>query len=469
MGILDSLFGGGQPQDPNQPQGPGYAERLSAMLSPGLHEALQQARQQKATEAALSGMGGNPLPPGMGHAMAVDPAFRAQVGPAYLPTPGKVEQVPTVGGGATFMQTGQQPGGGAYVNPLNIGAAPGAQPPPAAAAAAPSLPEIAAPRPAAMTPAAAPGEKTPAEASKPLPAPPPTKPGVIPGSAGDLQDKVLWGKQNGYKPDDLLQFVPDAWRGEIKSLWDGTQSVKDLSTRGTIAEGNRSTFLNLAHQMNPDWDENRSEALNTYRKSYMNQTAGSVGFQRTAAGTFLGHLNDALDQQTAQHSANTPIEPLNNQLNQVTQGLWRDPAARANATGTTIHSMATELDKYLGGRAATDTGVKEVENKWDINASPKHNAAAASSWLTLMEDKEKELEQDRNSNFGNNQTAAGQLPIRTPEHEALKAQIRAKIANLRGETPAATAPAAAAPEVRVDAQGNKWVKGPNGVVPYTGK
>ena len=461
MGLLDSLFGGQQqPQDPNQLQGPGYAEKLSAMLAPGLHQALQQAREQQITKAALSQMGGSPLPPGMAPALASNPELMRQAGGAYLPSPGKVEQIPTPGGGAVFMQSGQAPGGGAYVKPVPIGSAQG----PAVTAPAPQ----AAPLPAAAAPASV------SEGAQPrqLPLPPPTKPGVIEGTAGDMQDKVMWAKQNGYKPEDMLQFVPDAWRGEIKALWDGTQSVKDLSTRGTIAEGNRSTFLNLAHQMNPNWNENNSEALQTYRKSYMNQTPGSVGFQRTAAGTFLGHLNDALDQQMAQHSANTPIEPLNNQLNQVTQSLWRDPAARANATGTTIHSMATELDKYLGGRAATDTGVKEVENKWDVNASPKHNAAAASSWLTLMEDKEKELGQDRDSNFKKAGVAGGadELPIATPEHEALKAQIRAKIAKLRGDTPSEPAPAAAAPEVRQDAQGNKWVKGPNGVVvPYTGK
>ena len=458
MGILDSLLGG-QQQDPTQLQGPGYAEKLSAMLAPGLHQALQQAREQKATEAALSGMGGNPLPPGMAHGMALNSALMQQTGGAYLPSAGKVEQVPTPGGGVTFMQSGQGPGGGAYVNPLNIGAAPGAP----SAAASPVNP---------TPPGVLPGQQlipgTPGDTAHQLPPPPPTKPGVIAGTAGDMQDKILWGKQNGYKPDDLLQFVPDAWRGEIQSLWNGTQSVKDLSTRGAISEGNRSTFLNLAHQMNPDWDENRSEALNTYRKSYMNQTPGSVGFQRTASGTFLGHLNDALDQQVAQHSVGTPIEPLNQQLNQVSQYVHRDASSAANATATTVHSMATELDKFLGGRAATDTGVKNVEDKWNVQASPQHNAAAAQSWLTLMEDKERELEQDRDSNFGKSAGAA-QLPIRTPEHEALKAQIRAKIAALRGGIPAAAAPAAAAPEVRVDAQGNRWVKGPNGVVPYTGK
>ena len=175
MGILDSLFGGQQSQDPNQLQGPGYAEKLSAMLAPGLHQALQQAREQQMTKAALSQMGGNPLPPGMAPALASNPELMRQAGGAYLPSPGKVEQVPTPGGGAVFMQSGQAPGGGAYVKPLNIGAAPGA-----------------------------PGQQPipgPGDTAHQLPPPPPTKPGVIAGTTGDMQDKILWGKQNGYKLD----------------------------------------------------------------------------------------------------------------------------------------------------------------------------------------------------------------------------------------------------------------------------
>ena len=448
MGILDSLFGGQQSQDPNQLQGPGYAEKLSAMLAPGLHQALQQAREQQMTKAALSQMGGNPLPPGMAPALASNPELMRQAGGAYLPSPGKVEQVPTPGGGAVFMQSGQAPGGGAYVKPLNIGAAPSAPAPTAAALTSQGVN----PTPPGVLPGQQPTPGTPGDTAHQLPPPPPTKPGVIAGTAGDMQDKILWGKQNGYKPDDLLQFVPDAWRGEIKSLWDGTQSVKDLSTRGAISEGNRSTFLNLAHQMNPSWDENRSEALNTYRKGYMaTGTQGTVGFQRQSYDTTLNHLNTVLDSAADMHNSDSIVGPAANLGNRI-RGMGGAQGALQDTFDAKTDMLAGETDKFISGKAATEGGTKQYKEKWSRNQTPRQTAAAAEAYLNMVQGKKEALEKERNENFGSAE-AASAFPIGTNDEPKI-AQIKAKIAALEAtgtaqagtlRTPQEAAAAAAPP------------------------
>ena len=267
-----------------------------------------------------------------------------------------------------------------------------------------------------------------------------------------MQDKILWGKQNGYKPDDLLQFVPDAWRGEIKSLWDGTQSVKDLSTRGAISEGNRSTFLNLAHQMNPSWDENRSEALNTYRKGYMaTGTQGTVGFQRQSYDTTLNHLNTVLDSAADMHNSDSIVGPAANLGNRI-RGMGGAQGALQDTFDAKTDMLAGETDKFISGKAATEGGTKQYKEKWSRNQTPRQTAAAAEAYLNMVQGKKEALEKERNENFGSAE-AASAFPIGTNDEPKI-AQIKAKIAALKAtgtaqagtlRTPQEAAAAAAPP------------------------
>ena len=304
-GLLASALGGGGQDNTS------FGDRMAMNFAPQMYAAQQARQEQELTQNALSNMGGQPLPPGMAAALARNPQMMQQAGGAYLPSAAKSLQIPGAFGQTSLLQERQEPGGNISATPITVGA--------------PGTTSSAA---QATTPAVAPG------------ATPAAQPGAIPGSTGALQDQIVAARKAGANRDQLISMVPAGGTELVKSVLDGTQTVKDLATRG-VGENDRTSVIRLAHLIDPSWDENRSEALNTYRKSYMNQTPGSVGFQRTAAGTFLGHLNDALDQQVAQHSVGTPIEPLNQQLNQVSQYVHRDASSAANATATTVHSRAT--------------------------------------------------------------------------------------------------------------------------------
>ena len=249
-GLLASALGGGGDDNTS------FGDRMAMNFAPQMYAAMQQKQQQKATEDALSGMGGQ-MPPGMAHGMAVNPQLMQQAGAAYLPSAPEMKVIPGPGGTSSLLQSKVGPGGNIQANPINVGASAGATASPQQAGAAAGA--TASPQQAG---AALPGQGS--QAGRPQP--PPTRPGVIPGSAGDMQDKILWGRQNGLSKDELLQFVPTALQDEVKGVLDGTQSVKDLSTRG-VGEGDRTNILHLAHQINPNWDEDRSEALNKYRTS----------------------------------------------------------------------------------------------------------------------------------------------------------------------------------------------------------
>ena len=409
-GLLGSAFGGSPGSDST------FGERMAMNFAPQMYAAMQQRQQQKATEDALSQMGGQ-LPPGMASGMAKNPQLLQQAGAAYLPSAPEMKQIPGPFGTTSLLQTKTQPGGNISATPLAVGGAPATTANPGA--------------PAAVAPAA--------------PA------GTIPGSTGNIQDQIMAARKAGASRDQLLTMIPGSGADLVKSVLDGTQTVKDLATRG-VGDSDRTSVIRLAHLVDPNWDENRSESLNKYRQGYMaTGTQGTVGFQRQAYGTTLQHLDTALDSALDMHQSDADIAPAAHLENRI-RAMGGDQSGKVNNFDTKTGLLAAETDKFISGKAATEGGTKEQKSKWDVNATPRETAGAAQAYLDMLQGKVKDMEDERNANFGGGDTAKGAeaakaYPIQLPEHEAKIASIQSKIAKLRdyGQAQVSGAPATPPP------------------------
>ena len=393
-GLLASALGGGGQDNTS------FGDRMAMNFAPQMYAAQQARQEQELTQNALSNMGGQPLPPGMAAALAHNPQMMQQAGGAYLPGPAKSLQIPGAFGQTSLLQERQQPGGNISATPITVGA--------------PGTTSSAA---QATTPAVAPG------------AAPAAQPGAIPGSTGALQDQIMAARKAGANRDQLISMVPAGGAELVKSVLDGTQTVKDLATRG-VGENDRTSVIRLAHLIDPSWDENRSEALNTYRKGYMaTGTQGTVGFQRQSGDTTLNHLDSVLDSATAMHNSDSLIGPAANLENRV-RGWGGEQGALQDTFDAKTDMLAGETDKFISGKAATEGGTKQYKEKWSRNQTPRQTAAAASAYLDMVVGKKDALEKERNENFGSPE-AASAYPIGGPVFDAKVAALRAKIAAMK--------------------------------------
>ena len=485
-GLLTGLLSAGLSQDPNTT----FGERMQMAYTPHMYQQEQLRAQQAATEQALGPLG---VPESMRHAMALDPNLLKQFGGAYGPGESEIMQIPTEGGGSITVQKRRLPGGQYEVKPINFGATPPpgtttnptqavspqpqgpAGPPPASApnggqpqGAGPTVPPPQAPMPPTQFPAgptpdslvlpqdASPGGGGPMRGegtSQPMPAgaiPQPnqdpyagykTPAGVYPGTAGDTMDKIRWGQQHNASKEQLIQALPDVYQNEVRALLQGDQIVKDLATRG-VGESDRSKLLRYGHMIDPHWDEVQTEALATWKKGYFNQgTQNATGYLRQAAGTTFQHIDTALDDALDLHSNDSDVVTGAHLANRA-RAVGGDQAQKIRKFKTDTGLLAPEVDKYVSGRAATDSGSNKQLEAWDPYATPREQAASARGYLDIIKGKMREMEIERDSNLKHDPASIANYPITQPEHLAMIAKIEAKIKMLErmGETAARTAP-----------------------------
>ena len=455
-GLLSGLMGSAFSQDPNTT----FGERMEMNFTPEMYAGIQKRAEEAATEKAFS----DPqygLTPGMAHAWSLNPELMRLGAPGVLPQAEQMQAVPTPGGGSTILGHKVGPGGHVQVNPLSVGGnAPHTTPNPIEATSpppqAPPVQQQPPPTPVAPPPVQGGGgpmqgaEAPPPPIEPPVGVPPapgavpppaaqeqqpqlrriPNRPGVIPGSYGDMQDQILANRQAGIKGDALLPLLPAAWQDTIKALHDGSQSVKDLSTRG-VGEGDRTQMIHYTHMLYPDWDENRAEALNKYRQSYFaTGTAGSVGFGRQAYDTSMEHLVPVLEAAKALNNEDSALAPISNIANSL-RGTGGEQAAKINNFKSKVGILAPETARFLTGQPATIPATEEQQSKWKANMTPRQLAAAAESYLEMLEGKRRAMETDRTENFGQN-PGQDQYPIGGSEKTAANiAKIKSLIADLK--------------------------------------
>ncbi len=304
MGILDSMFGGGQGQDQSQgPQSPGILSRMQAQYAPGAYAAQQQSLQQQAIYSAMLQNGARPE---QAQALAMSPQFFQSGQGAYMPQ-GPQVQTYTNSDNAQIPVQIQNPGGRAG-HGLSLSGIP-----------------LIAPGTTASPEQAAGGGATPgAEQSGNAPAgsagPTNTLQGM-PGSNAQILQMIDKAQAQGTPAEEVLKVVPREYRDLTQAVLDGRMTFKELTQNKS--DTTRKVVSRLVNAIDPEFDENMNEARQGYRKQYVSGKATDIGGQVKSLNKLAGHANAMADAAEAMNNYGVggvaaiahPLNRIGNQLN----------------------------------------------------------------------------------------------------------------------------------------------------------
>ncbi len=399
MGILDSMFGGGQAQTQG-PQSPGILSRMQAQYAPGAYEAVQQAQRQRAVYDAA--MQSKDMSPQVAQALAMSPQFFGAQQGSYLPQPTQVTPINQPDGGQTLVQT-SNPGGGAG-HGLSMSGLPITEPP--GTTTAPARAAGAAPPPDAQgSPAQAPNAQ-----------PTNTLQGM-PGSTQAVLKQIEANKAAGLDP---TAGIPEYYKGMATAVLEGRETLKDITSQRGAPTKNIINAITQA--IDPQFDESMNEARNVYRKGYVSGKATDIGGQVKSLNKLSGHANAMADAATNIDNVGMggasilarPINALGNVINSTPKaGLQRAADLYNN-----------ELSTYVSGKGGS--GVEERKERtaaFDPNATPQQLGQTLLTDIDFLEKQMEGNEQHRNAVWGDKQ--AQKFPLVSPQ--ALEQLNQAKI------------------------------------------
>ncbi len=397
MGILDSMFGGGQgqAQGPQGPQSPGVLGRMQAQYAPGAYEAVQRAQQQRAVYDAA--MQSKDMSPQVAQALAMSPQFfQAQQG-SYLPSAPQVTPITGADGSQTLVQT-SNPGGGAG-HGVSLSGIPITEPPG-------STSSLAGAAGAAPAPEAGQGGDKPA----PVAGSKNTLQGM-PGSPGAIMKQIEANKAAGVDP---TAGIPPFYKALATAVREGRETLKDItSQRGAQTKNAVNAIIQT---MEPDFDENMNEARNTYRKQYVSEKPADTGGKVASLNRLAGHARAQAESiENMDNVGMGGFGGLAHPLNQMTNAIL--PTAGAGLSRST-DMYNTELSKYLSGSG--DSGQTEREARkaaFDPQAgkSPQEMGAALLKDVEFIEKQKEGYEQHRDAVFKGTPVATKQFEIISPQ------------------------------------------------------
>lgn len=442
-GLLDTLFGGGGDQQQQPPQGPAplsLGDRMAAVYSPDLYKARQQKQQQTATYQAMRQNGASHE---QAMALAQNPQFFESGQGAYMPSAPTLEQVPGAFGETSLLQKKTGPGGNIQLSQLGVGGPPGAQP-----GAQPGTTQN--PQQAAQPPAQQTSQGT-----------------AIPGSIAATERAIVEGRARGMTAEQLLQAVPAGGRDTVRAVLEGRQDPKELSMR----QQDRDLVIRFAHAIDPQFDENRAQAVNKYRKDYADKSIGKVGGQVQSLGTTLEHLESTLDAGADLHNVNLGLQWPSHWVNTGRQATTTQKA-KAENFDTKTDLLSGETVRYITGAHGGQGDREQYKSRWSNAATPQELGSTAKAYLEMILGKAREMESARDTTI-TNPNIAKNFPVLTPQHQAIIQRLQTKINAMRGgggQAGPAPPTAAGQPQIFVDKNGNKFIKGPDGQpTPYTGQ
>lgn len=399
-GLFEGLFGGGQ-QDP-RPQADNTLDRMRATYAPNAYNAHQTSIQQQAVyDAAMQTPN---MKPEIARALATNPQyFGAQQG-SFLPQASQSQVLQGIGGEQTLGQI-RNPGGGAghglEYSGMNI-IAPGTTQSPAQAS-----------------------QGAPAGGAPATTGPTNTLQG-IPGSTSQAIEKVKQTVAAGGDPIAALAGTPYA--NDVKAVLEGRQTLSEI--KQTRSEHIAGTVRNLVNTINPDFNEMKQEATNTWVKGYMDTKQGTVGMSRAALGTSLGHISDAVDKQKDLDNYDANVTAAGSTVNHL-RGLGGTQGAKIAGQQAQVTTAADELAKFLTGKPPTDTSRAQYRNAFPTPFdTPRVAAEKFQTMGDLLEKRMRDLELERDANFGG-KNVAKDYPIVLEEHRKLLDNIRTKVSQLR--------------------------------------
>ena len=384
MGILDTLFGGGDQSQGGAPHPLGILGGLAAHLSPHAYEAAMQRRSQMADYGAMQGM--KDLPPGMASAFAQDPGFRQQLGGAYFPAAPQ-----------TVMQTG--PSGETF--PLSIANPGGAGGHGGNVMDMPILPPGTTSSPtAAVSPQPNAGPQQVGAVPGPANVPKTVMTGGLPGSQVGQSAAIDKAKAEGRDPMSVVS--PDI-RNVAQQVLDGKLLYKDLES--TRFRGIRTQVEKLLGAVTgpgtryPDFNELESEAQNKYRLSYADKaTKGAVGAQLTSLGALSGHTAVLADAQaklpgTGFGFGTELAEPINRGINSI----YNTPKAESDKAADTFVNEYSNFVSQTGASGVEERGGRR--DFYDSKKAPQARGAALLNDVDFIEKRAAGIEDHRNQVF----------------------------------------------------------------------
>lgn len=417
MGILDSVFGGGQPQE-GQDQGvrpASWGDRFRAEYAPGAYAAQQQNLQQQAIYSAVLQHTQNP---DVARALAMSPQFFAAQQASYLPQPTQVIPVQNSDSSQTLVQQsnpGGGPGHGVSISGIPITEPPGTTGSPARAAGGASQ--------ASAAQGAQGGSSTPT-AQVQVAQPTNTLEGM-PGSTNAVLKQIEANRAAGKDP---TEGIPAYFKGMAQAVMEGRETLKDItSTRGAQTRNAINAIIQAAE---PEFDENMNEARNTYRKQYVSGKATDIGGQVKSLNKLAGHANAMAQAAMDVDNIGLGGSGMARPLNALGNFLYSTPAAGLKRAADLY---TNELSSYVSGKGGS--GVDERKQRSEAfspNATPQEMGQNLLTDIEFLEKQMEGNEQHRNMVF-NNPKMQEQFPLVSPEARAQLNEAKVKAHKLVGD------------------------------------
>ncbi len=411
MGILDSMFGGGQDQAPQGPQSPGVLGRMQAQYAPGAYEAVQQAQRQRAVyDAAMQTQG---MSPQIAQALAMSPQFFGAQQGSYLPQANQVMPIQQADGSQTLVQIGNKggvAGHGSSLSGLPITEPPGTTGTPAQAAGG-----------APATQGAGGEENAPADVSGSG-----NTLGGMPGGTNAILAQIRANKAAGKDP---TLGVPENYKVMAKAVVEGRETLKEItSQRGAQT---RNAINEIALTMDPEFDENMNEARNTYRKQFVSGKVNDIGGQVKSINKLAGHANAMSDAATNVDNIGLGGSGLAHPINELGNYLYSTPAAGLKSAAD---KYVAEKNTYLAGKSGgTDKGEREARREEYSGAStPQEMGTALLSDIDFIEKQMAGNEQHRDAIWKDPKQRAN-FPLQSPEAIENLNQAKVKAHKLVGD------------------------------------
>lgn len=453
MGILDTLFGGGDQSQGGAPHPLGILGGLAAHLSPHAYEAAMQRRSQMADYGAMQGM--KDLPPGMASAFAQDPGFRQQLGGAYFPAaPQTVMQ--TGASGETFPLSIANPGGagghGGNVMDMPI-LPPGTTSSPTAAV---SPPPNAGPQ--QSQPGGMPQQQTETSPGKTV------MTGGLPGSQIGELAAIEKAKAEGRDP---MQAVSPYTRGVAQQVLDNKLTIKDLeSTRFRGVKTAVERVLAVAH---PELDYNVNAMQNEYRTQYASEKGNTVGGRVVSIGKLAHHgsgLGDALlNSPNIGLGGSNLAEYYNKPRNYLGSTSQAEVDKKDDA-------YTQEYSTYVSNGGNPGTGQEREERRkfYGAGTPPQARGAALLSDAEYIEGQADGMQKHQAELFKTNPKIAETMPIVPAQARYDLNQMKIKGHMLKGDLDTWAQTPEGANIIRVDPQGKRWTRDASGkVIPFGNK
>lgn len=198
---------------------------------------------------------------------------------------------------------------------------------------------------------------------------------------------------------DFLATLPPATATAVKALTDYTFNPASLSSRAGPNGGpsQRQQMITLAHQFDPNYDENQYAARAAYLK---NLQAGQMSQGIAAGNKAIQHLVSFTNSLEAVNNGgvSSKLNAVHNTLNAPMDKNLQKNLTEVNAKATAV---SDELAKFFKGTGASDVNsIESWEKKLNPNATPSERKGLVEGAIELLGGQLTVMEQQYTTTMG---------------------------------------------------------------------